>query len=376
MSVKQPQHVQLHVLQNNQIYVTTPPTNSYPQTQNMSPYTYSPTSPTEPEEMVVIVPNTNPQLDTVKTRSSSQHTVPTPEAEETPEPNKSSKWIAIGWFIWHTFDFLTDILTALPWTFGVSATLDLVRQNCDAIDIRNIGGAIIGPLLLIFSIIGYGCYLRDAYKVYILKIPMDEVAWRWLKIFKLFCEDAMSITITCLGSVFVIQLSTIAALSLSVSVISLIVMIFKHIVYTPYKKGEGCRSKCAVFACCICWMGCIVGLFFLGLLLYYYGISDEKGVLYIKEENSVRCSDVSELYEVDGGQEESSVYPYMLCTHESDQERFYCATNPDSKWDQAIIPGYVYFEKCEVFIVQKGDYRHVGEAITVCYDSTEPNLSY
>ena len=91
--------------------------------------------------------------------------------------------------IWNTFDIITDIAVSIQWISGLDATPDKM-QICDNDSdySTNLGLRIVGPILLLFSLIGFGCFVYEAYQSYILK-KYDErskLSWNWPKYSKYY----------------------------------------------------------------------------------------------------------------------------------------------------------------------------------------------
>eukprot|EP01084_Bolivina_argentea_P274518 467940_1 len=314
----------------------------------------------------------NTNINSIKSRSPSpndcQFTYST-----TQKPNRC---IAITWFLWHTFDFGTDIATTMQWIFGLVST-QYQTQHC-ATD-RNALLHICGPLLLTFSVIGYVCYLYDAYKQNILLKSNDRNVWNYLKIAKMWLEDFVSILITILVTWIVFQPTLISTVSLSVSSLSWIVMMFKHTIYNPRKYGKDNCDKCGGFVCCMCWI-----IFILGLLIWTFvvilnqtqnGMASEFHTPSLEYEMRVitvndYCEHVNVMpngtffvyygFVSYGGQYNVNCYLENL-----DRNGIYC-----SFFREFNDTYYVEYQSCERFL---SNVTHTDD-FAICYDNLEPRL--
>ena len=107
----------------------------------------------------------------------------------------SSGIVAVGWFLWHTFDFITDMMLCIEWFGGMSTSLSETAICIGPYTNRAL--MILSIILGIVSLIGYGLYLYSSYQTYLyskqgdLDID-DDKPWDWPKVCKLCFEDSVS----------------------------------------------------------------------------------------------------------------------------------------------------------------------------------------
>ena len=289
------------------------------------------------------------------------------EIEESPKPNK---YIEIGWFLWHTFDFITDVLTGVQYIAGFQPSLDAVEQNCNDLNGINVLHSDMDKLALILlpvSFIGYVLYCCDAYRVNKLLKPTDKSTWRCLKIAKLLTEDLVSISVTWIAfTFFVLPWTGLAIASFAVSSISLVVMMGKHGIYTPCKNGKHWRHKLGASGCCIFWLAVILGFIFMFFVIEMH-LSDPHSV-YAGQWTIMMEGNTTYGIEVDCntyGHVNSVQLNGVYCQVEYNPEakcvcREMVGDNEDINSDDII--GYVEFESCDTFSVE-------GEnPVNVCFD--------
>lgn len=187
---------------------------------------------------------------------------------------------------------------------------------------------------------------------------MDKVVWRWLKIAKLFLEDGASLTITMFAlNEGTIEITYVLMVSLGMSGISLVFMLFMHLIHAPEKKGKGCCNKLGMCIGWIFWLSTIAGM--IGLLIFalsenFFGDSyiGDKVIAVFDETSNWNHCDTSD-FDAHG----------MICTRQRGTYRYICDYKETGE-------RYVDFESCEEFNIGNRD------SVIACYDQVKWILSY
>ena len=83
--------------------------------------------------------------------------------EETKRPNGCCKWCYGGFcFLWETSDLLSNVGVGIAWIGGLHATQPKVQDTCISGTIGSLILFILGIVLLVVWVIGYGLYLCNA----------------------------------------------------------------------------------------------------------------------------------------------------------------------------------------------------------------------
>ena len=102
------------------------------------------------------------------------------------EPEKPNKWIMLLWFLWNTFDLITDIVLGFEWFHGIKTQLS---DTNDCVIGNNIMLKIFGVIMMMAGLVGYVCYLFDSYREYKGKKRLNADGCNCFRLNKLICED-------------------------------------------------------------------------------------------------------------------------------------------------------------------------------------------
>ena len=307
------------------------------------------------------------------------------ETEEKP-PNK---WLELFWCIWHTSDFITDLILGIEWCHGIETTQQEASKACTYDE--NTILKVCGVILLVCSTLGYGLYLYSAYKLNIKGITPTG-AWAKTKIMKLFCEDFISVIITAFVSAGLFGITVLSAVSLLMSAISFLVFIIKLAVMDPWKKSEVYWDKCCAIFCCILWLmalGSVIGMLY--LVIWSTGNEDNVATGEIKETgNEKKVISVGEFcYSFSQGERQFGTYETdpdwiytrsfvqndIVCYYNvNDEEGIQCTWNSEyDSWspdmtNETTNVTKVYYKSCNQVPYWAGN---VIRTETVCFDEIQ-----
>eukprot|EP01084_Bolivina_argentea_P160009 278667_1 len=286
------------------------------------------------------------------------------EQETNKHPNR---WIAFGWLLWHTFDFITDVILGIEWQNGIKTTQPETKFQCA--DKTNDGLRMSSSFLLLFSLIGYLLYLYDTYRQNISLKANSDAKWNCLKLAKLILEDLGSIIIISIVTLSFFQMTIWTALTLLVSALSFMFMMAKQAIYNPCKRSEGCCHKCGACICCLLLFAVfLVLILFGGIGATRYAQTDETRVImignicYRDNDNTANNREYEHNVNLD-------IWCYYLSSNKS---RVICSTRHLYSYDDketAENTTVVQFQSCKQMMAGKNMNQ------TICYDSISMKLN-
>ena len=274
---------------------------------------------------------------------------------------KPNRWMALGWLLWHTFDFATDVILGIEWIFGIKTTQ--LQSKIPCADKTNEGLGVAALFLLLFSVIGYCLYLFDAYRQNISLKAKSDAKWNCAKLGKLILEDLVSIIIISAVTLSFFRMTIWTAVTLSVSALSFIFMMAKQAIYNPCKRSNNCCHKCGACICCLLLFAVVLVLLFFAIIgSTRYGDTDETRVVNIGNlcyrDNDNGNSQLEYEYNTN-----LDIWCYYLT---DDESRVICSTrflSSEVPKETAENTTVVEFQTCEMMM----DIDSVNQ--TVCYDS-------